>query len=110
MKSTITYKDYTGTVEYSSEDKTFFGSIAMINDLVTFEADNVKDLEKAFKESVDDYIETCKKLWKKAQKAFKWIFNVRIKWELHKKAYTAALKENISLNKFVENALEKSVE
>jgi len=58
---------------------------------------------------VEDYIDSCKKLWKKPEKEFKGIFNVRIKWHLHKQAYASAVKENISLNKFVERALEKSL-
>ena len=36
MSNTIEYKDYLGTVEYSNEDKCFFGKIEMIDDLVTF--------------------------------------------------------------------------
>ena len=44
----IKYKGYIGTVEYSSEDKVLFGKIAYINDLVTFEATTVKDLEKSY--------------------------------------------------------------
>ena len=107
MSNTITYKNYTGTVEYYSEDKIFYWKIAMIDDLITFEADNVSDLEKEFKKSVEEYVKTCNKLWKKPEKEFKWIFNVRIKWNLHKQAYANAIKENISLNKYVERALEK---
>ena len=53
----IKYKSYIGSVEYSNEDKCFFGKLEMIDDLVTFEASTVDDLEKFFQDSVDDYIE-----------------------------------------------------
>jgi len=109
MGNLITYKDYSGSVEYSAEDKVFHGKIEFIRDLITFEAASVDDLEKEFQHAVDDYIETCKELGRKSQKAFKGLFNVRVNPELHKKAAIAALKKKISLNKFVENAIANEV-
>lgn len=109
MSNTLEYKWLIGTVEYNWDDRVFYWKISMIDDLVTFEAMSVDELERNFKESVDDYLETCKKLWRNPQKAFKWVFNLRISWDLHKKAYKEALKENISLNKFVERSIEKQL-
>ena len=106
MASFIKYKDYYGLVEYSADDRTFWGKLAFINDLITFEADNVDDLEKEFRIAVDDYLETCEEVGKEPQKPFKGSFNVRIQPELHMKAALESLKENISLNKFVENAID----
>ena len=37
MKDVLTYKDFIGSVHFSSEDSVFFGRIEGINDLVTFE-------------------------------------------------------------------------
>lgn len=105
----IKYKGYMGTVEYSPEDKVLFGKIAFINDLVTFEAMTVKDLEENFREAVDDYIETCRQLGKEPQKSFKGTFNIRIKPELHRKASMISLQKHISLNKLVEQALENEI-
>lgn len=99
------YKGYIGRVEFSAEDKVFHGKIDFINDLVTFEATSVEALEKEFKASVDDYIETCKELNIKPQKSFKGTFNVRIAPELHKEAAFQAAKRNLSLNRLVEEAL-----
>ena len=52
----MTKKGYIGSVEYSNEDKCFFGKLEMIDDLVTFEASTVDDLQKNFQDSVNDYI------------------------------------------------------
>ncbi len=109
MNDFITYKDYYGSVKYSAEDKVFWGKLEFINDLVTFEAVTVDDLEKAFQESVNDYIETCKQIGREPQKSFKGQFNVRIKPELHKKAARRAAQKNISLNKFVEESITMSL-
>jgi predicted HicB family RNase H-like nuclease len=105
MSNILEYKGYIGRVELSAEDKVFHGKIEFINDLVTFEATSVEALEKEFKTSVDDYIETCKELNIKPQKSFKGTFNVRITPELHKEAAFQAAKRNLSLNRLVEEAL-----
>lgn len=47
-------------MHFSGEDKVFYEKIIGINDLVNFESDSVKGLQKSFKEAVDDYLEICK--------------------------------------------------
>jgi len=110
MANTIEYKDYIGSVEYSAEDRCFFGKIEMIDDLVTFEATTVDELETNFKNAVNEYIKTCEKLGREPQKAFKGIFNVRVEPTLHKKIYKEALKTGVSINSFVNKALNYTVE
>ena len=110
MSSTIEYKDYIGSVEYSNEDKCFFGKIEMIDDLVTFEATNVDELETNFKNCVDEYLATCSQLQREPQKAYKGVFNIRIEPKLHKKIYKEALKAGISLNAFISKTLNTSIE
>lgn len=109
MSNTIEYKDYIGSVEYSSEDRCLFGKIELIDDLVTFEATNVDELESNFQNAVEEYVLTCKQLNKKPQKAFKGVFNVRVNPELHKKIYKEALRKGKSLNSLVNQILDKSV-
>ena len=50
MANVIEYDGYLGSIEYSPEDKLFFGKIEMIDDLVTFEADSASELENNFKQ------------------------------------------------------------
>ena len=109
MKNFLEYKNYRGTVEFSAEDEVFFGKINGIRDVVTFEADSVAKLKKAFKEAVEDYIETCKKSGKDIDKEFKGSFNVRVKPTNHRMAVIKSAALKISLNQFVERALEKEV-
>ena len=56
MKNFLEYRRYLGTVEFSADDKCFFGKIQGINDLVLFEGESVSELERSFKEAVDDYL------------------------------------------------------
>ncbi len=109
MSSTIEYKDYMGSVEYSHEDRCFFGKLEMIDDLVTFEATNVDELETNFQNAVDDYILTSKELGREPQKTYKGTFNIRIEPSLHKKLYKEALKAGVSLNAFIKETLDNKV-
>jgi predicted HicB family RNase H-like nuclease len=109
MKNVIEYKGYSGTVEFSADDDVFFGKINGIRDVVTFEADSVQKLKKAFREAVDDYIKTCEQLGKDPDKEFKGSFNIRIKPRVHRLAVIKSASMKISLNQFVERALEKEV-
>ena len=106
MKNTLEYKNFIGSVSFSAEDEVFHGKIEGIDDLVTFEGNNVADLKSAFEEAVEDYIKICDEIGKKPEKSYKGSFNVRIKPELHKKVARKALKQGYSLNQYVEKALE----
>ena len=103
--SYLEYKDYLGTVEFSSDDLVFHGKIHGINDLVTFEASNVEELISAFHEAVDDYLDICQRYGKEPEKAYSGQFNVRIDASLHKKLSIHAAKEGITLNQCVSRAL-----
>jgi predicted HicB family RNase H-like nuclease len=109
MKDVLTYKEFVGSVHYSTDDEIFFGKIEGIDDLVTFEGASVAELKKSFKESVDDYMELCKRENKAPEKSFKGSFNVRLNPELHKKAYRIAMIEGKTLNQFILQAVEHEV-
>lgn len=105
MKNYLEYNGYIGTLEFSADDKTFFGKIQGINDLVTFEGSSVIELEESFKEAVEDYLETCKLLNKAPNKIYKGSFNVRVSQELHQKIALLATKKGLNLNEIVREAL-----
>ena len=109
MANIIEYNGYIGSIEYSSEDKLFFGKLEMIDDLITFEADSASELESNFQEVVDEYILTCKELGREPQKAYKGVFNVRIDPQLHKTLFKEALKAGVSLNAYIQNILSHKI-
>lgn len=84
MENYLKHKNYFGSVEFSSEENLLFGKIIGIDDLVTYEADSVKELKNAFIESVEDYLETCNSLGKEPDKFFKGVFNVRTSNAVHR--------------------------
>jgi len=109
MKDILKYKDFIGTVHYSTDDEVFFGKLDGIDDLVTFEGDNVDQLKKSFKEAVEDYLEICKSHGKEPHKSYKGSFNVRIKPNLHKLAAYKSVELGLSLNQFVEQAINDKI-
>ena len=109
MKDVLTYKGFIGTVHFSAEDKVFHGKIEGIDDLVTFEGHSVEELIKAFHNEVDDYIALCKEMGKEPIRSYKGSFNVRISPEMHRKAAERAIQKGLSLNQFVQTAIEKEL-
>ena len=106
MNNVLKYKGYYAVVQYSVEDEVLYGKIEGINDLVSFESDNISDVKSEFESAVDDYIEYCEEVGKKPDKAYKGSFNVRIPTELHKKLAISAISDNITLNQAVQQAIE----
>ena len=109
MKNMMEYKGYYAHIEYSDEDTCFFGTIAGIADVVSFEGNSTEELKEAFIEAVEDYLDLCKRQGKEPQKAYKGSFNVRINPELHKRAVLTATANGISLNQLVEKAVKNYV-
>ena len=50
------YKGYTGNINYSSEDKCYYGQLQNINGLVDYWGETLEELKTDFKVAVDDYI------------------------------------------------------
>ncbi len=109
MKNTIKYKGYIGSVEFSEEDEAFFGKVLGIKSLISYEGKNASELLNDFHDAIDEYLKECNENNIKPETAYKGSFNVRISPQLHEKIAMKALSERVSLNKFVETALQKSV-
>jgi len=99
------YKGYVGIVEYDSEAKLFHGDIINTRDVITFQGTTVEEIETAFKESIEDYIDWCKSENVEPEKPYSGKFNLRLSPELHKEVAITAKKLKISINNFVEKAL-----
>ena len=64
------YKGYKGKVDYDNEAKVFHGEVIGLRDVITFQGKTVEELEKAFKDSIDDYLEWCTKSGEKPEKPY----------------------------------------
>lgn len=108
--SAMSYKGYLARPEFSPDDGVFFGKIAGIQDIVTFEGESVAELVRAFHEAVDDYIETCVKIGKEPQRSYSGNLALRVSPELHAKAARAAELAGMSLNQWGEKVVSEALE
>jgi len=79
----LSYKGYSGHVIYDDEAKIFHGEVLDTKDVITFQGQSVAEIEKAFRESVDDYLEFCEERKEKPDKPFSGKFVIRMSPGLH---------------------------
>ena len=108
MKNAMAYKGYLARIEFDAKDRIFFGRLAGIRDIITFHGQTVDGLEAAFREAVDDYLETCKRLGDKPNKPYSGKLTLRIPPSVHAAIATAAETSNKSLNKWVADILDRA--
>lgn len=111
MKNMMRYKGYYGSIDFEPEDLIFYGKLEFINALVSFEGETAKEIDAAFKEAVDDYLESCIARGIQPEKPFKGSLNVRIGRDRHEKAALIVRETGCpSLNSFINQALDHEFE
>jgi len=103
------YKSYYGRVEYDDEAKVFHGELVGIRAVITFQGTTVEELDEAFRDSIDDYLQWCKKRRKQPEKPFSGKLNLRMKQDLHARLAALAYQHKTSLNAYINECLEKIV-
>lgn len=104
------YKGYVGRIEFDDEADIFHGEVIGIRDVVTFQGKSVTGLKKAFRASVADYLDFCKKRGEEPDKPFTGKFVVRLTPEQHHKVFIASKIKGKSLNSWVSEVLEEAAE
>ncbi|MBE0531710.1 MAG: type II toxin-antitoxin system HicB family antitoxin [Rhodospirillales bacterium] len=93
------YKGYVGTVD--AAEGVFAGRVIGLRDVITFEGGTYAEVERAFRESVDDYLAFCAERGEPPDKSFSGNMMIRTEPELHRKAVNRAAAEGVSLNEWV---------
>ncbi len=75
-----------------------------------FEGTCVEELEQAFKDSVDEYLEQCENEGIEPQRPFSGKFNLRMPPELHARAAQTAVRQGKSVNQLIVDAVSGVVE
>ena len=104
------YKNYNAVVEYDDKARIFHGEVIDVKDVITFQGETVDELETAFKESVDDYLDFCRERGEKPEKPFSGQFVVRLEPTLHRAIALRAAELGQSLNAFVRSILVHATE
>jgi len=103
------YKGYIGKAEYDDEAEIFYGEIIGLRDVVTFKGTSVIELQKSFRESIDEYLAFCKRMKKTPDVPASGRLIIRIPPELHSRAAVTAKSEGRSLNSWVTDTLREKL-
>ena len=101
----LEYKGYTGNVEFDAEAGLFHGEVLDTRDVITFQGTSVDDLQQAFQDSVDDYLDFCEERREEPEKPFSGRLMVRLSSDLHRKLYVEAKRGGKSLNQLITERL-----
>jgi predicted HicB family RNase H-like nuclease len=104
------YKGYIGKVEIDEEVGILYGEVINVRDVITFEGTTVDEVQQAFRESVDDYLDFCAQRGESPEKPFSGKFVLRLPAELHRKAYIQAKLKDKSLNSWVTEVLQSALQ
>ena len=58
----LEYKGFVGSIEFDATNKTYYGHLLDIGDLVCYQADNIIDLHEQYHLAANDYIEFKKEI------------------------------------------------
>ncbi len=104
----MTYQNYSAKVEYDPVDKIFVGHIIGIRDIVGFHGSTVEELEAAFHDAVDHYLEVCEKIGQTPQRSYSGKLTLRIPPEIHMAVATAAEINSKSINQWATDVLKQA--
>ena len=104
----LRYKGYTGKVEFDDEARIFHGEIVDTRDVITFQGNSVDEIEKSFKESIDDYLDFCSKRGEEPERPFSGKLLLRIPSKLHHDIFLKSRESGKSLNTWVIDLLKKA--
>jgi predicted HicB family RNase H-like nuclease len=85
----------------------FHGEVINTRDVITFQGRTVRELKKAFADSVDDYLEFCAVRGEEPEKPFSGKFLVRVSPEMHREIMAEARQQGKSLNAYVSEKLQR---
>jgi predicted HicB family RNase H-like nuclease len=101
----LEYKGYTaGRIEF--DEGTFSGIVAGLRDVIHFEGATAEELERAFRDSIDAYLDFCARRGELPDKPYSGHVMIRIDPGLHRKAATRAEAEDLSLNAWIAKQIE----
>lgn len=106
----LKYKGYLGHAEYDDEARLFHGEVLGLKDVITFQGTEVEQLEKAFRDSVDDYLDFCQQRGETPDKPYSGRLMLRLPSHLHRKVHLQAQREGKSLNQWIAEQIEHTLD
>ena len=103
------YKGYAaGPIDFNPEENTFSGVVAGLKDVIHFEGKTAKELVRAFRASIDSYLEYCAETGQEPDRPYNGKILLRTDPELHRKAALRAAVDGVSLNRWISQQIESA--
>ena len=99
------YKGYLGEVTYDDEAEIFHGEVIGLKDVITFQGKTVRELKKAFHDSINDYLAWCHERGEQPERTYSGNLRIRMNPELHAHLALDAAKQGKSLNDLINEKL-----
>lgn len=104
----LQHKGYKGHAEFDDEAGLFHGEVLDLRDVITFQGMSVEELEREFRDSIDDYLEFCEERGEEPDRPFSGRLMLRLPPQVHRDAYVRARQEGKSLNQWIAEKLEQA--
>ncbi len=108
MSNSMTYKGYTASMVFDTDDKIIVGRVQDIDDIIAFHGASVSEFEAHFHAAIEDYLAASQALGSAPEKPASGKVMLRIAPEIHAAALKAAARSGTSLNKWAEATLGKA--
>jgi predicted HicB family RNase H-like nuclease len=103
------YKGYvSGPIDFDAESNTFSGIAAGLRDVIHFEGSSARELTRAFRDSIDEYLAYCAENGQEPDRPFNGKILVRTEPALHRKAALRAAAEGVSLSQWIARQIESA--
>jgi len=97
----LKHQGYSGYVVYDDEARIFHGEVVGLRAVITFQGTTVEEIEQSFKDSIDDYLDWCKKRGKTPEKSHSGKFNLRMPPDVYVQVALHAAQEGVSINSYI---------
>jgi predicted HicB family RNase H-like nuclease len=104
--NTMNHKGYLARIEFDARDNIFVGRVLGLRAMISFHADTVADLQRAFVAAVDDFLQDCKEQGVKPEKSASGKLMLRVPPEIHGASLVAAQASGKSLNQWATDVLQ----
>jgi predicted HicB family RNase H-like nuclease len=103
------YKGYVaGPIDFDPEENTLSGAVTGLKDVIHFEGSSAKELARAFRESIDEYLAFCAEKGLEPDRPYNGKILVRTEPALHRKAVQRAASEGVSLSTWISRQIESA--
>ena len=105
--TTMHHEGYIATIDLDEEAGLFHGEVVNTRNVLTFQGRTLKELMKAFADTIADYVAWCRERGKEPERPYSGHFTLRVSPELHRRVAVAAARAGKSVNGFVAETLDE---